>query len=771
MDTESQPLSGADVPLEVLVRWDPTSETVYTLKEATAEVGALGIEYPARAVDPGGVIRDMRVVVLSPLEASNLRGRIHDRLVALGALRNPIIGAAEATVVVDDGFALVVPVTQGKTLEHLLEGGPIPARAAAEVALELAWGLAASHAAVLPDQIRPMAIPHGRIDSYNVTVSGLGEVVLTEYNVHAARSDGATKADDIYALGGLFMHLVMGDPLPAPPADPDAARQMIAEDLDGIGGITDELRTLMMEMLDPEPGRRPEVRSVARRLRQVIPQQDGLWLSAWAESVIGLPARQAPQFVMPTPTMVTEDFSPDDLDEEDDPSAQKPSVEANRKLVKVGRKRQGGVQVRFPARVVATVAFAALLVMGGGFKLARFWIDKHGLLDMFDGLAEGDEGGGASAGRGGASSGPRAPGAKGKAGSQADPNQVIEATAAAPDDAGDEAVASDLLEPDEAAPSEDEVADEDAATDDAEGSDGTEEDAGTATDPVEAGVADEEASARDEEAAEDDGDAGNDAETTTDAATTAAVEVTEADVELAEETPDGIDAVLETASPPDAVAEVMPPTDEPMPMVGPPPWPRPAGTLGEFDLFVEVPLAESVQLRCTNGLSMEGPSRFRAAIMQSSGTRCVVTAGLRDGSNATVAVQLDRTLDLICRYNYHETLRCADRPTSWNPSLPIPSEDELRKPRSDIRVRVPLALSAEISCEGGKQTSGVDIEWLELNQVSVGTCTVKSSMPDGVYGGSFVVNKNAEILCLRDFAGPIGEDNRRPLRCASTTVL
>ena len=137
---------------------------------------------------------------------------------------------------------------------------------------------------------------------------------------------------------------------------------MIAEDLDGIGGITDELRTLMMEMLDPEPGRRPEVRSVARRLRQVIPQQDGLWLSAWAESVIGLPVRQAPEFVMPTPTMVTEDFSPDDVDEEDGkPSA---SVEANRKLVSRAQAPEG---VRWsPARVVAAVAFAALLVMGVG---------------------------------------------------------------------------------------------------------------------------------------------------------------------------------------------------------------------------------------------------------------------------------------------------------------------------------------------------------------------------------------------------------------------
>ncbi|HCH62834.1 MAG TPA: hypothetical protein DFR83_08525, partial [Deltaproteobacteria bacterium] len=391
MDTESQSSSGAFVALEVLARWDETSEAVYSLKEATAEVGALGIEYPARAVDPGGVVRDMRVVVLSPLEASNLRGLIHDRIVALGALRNPIIGAAEATLVVDDGYALISPVVQGKTLDHLLEGGAIPARAAAEIALEIAWGLAAAHAAVLPDQIRPMAIPHGRIDSHNVTVSGLGEVVLTDYNVHAARSSGASKPDDIYGLGALFIHLVTADPLPPPPADPDAARDAVHEDIAGLSGITDELRALMTEMLDPDPERRPEIRSVARRLRQVIPHQDGLWLSAWAESVIGLPARQAPEFVMPTPTLVTEDYGPDEASEGNPAERKAKSTGGgNPRLVKVGRKRRSSVQVRFSAPVLIGGLLAALLFLGGGFKLARFYIDKHGLYDMFDGMGEGE---------------------------------------------------------------------------------------------------------------------------------------------------------------------------------------------------------------------------------------------------------------------------------------------------------------------------------------------------------------------------------------------
>ena len=793
MDTDPQSPSGASVALEVLARWDETSETVYSLKEATAEVGALGIEYPARAVDPGGVVRDMRVVVLSPLEASNLRGLIHDRIVPLGALRNPIIGAAEATLVVDDGYALVSPVVQGRTLDQLLEGGPIPARAATEVALEVAWGLAASHAAVLPDQIRPMAIPHGRIDAHNVIVSGLGEVVLADYNVHAARSSGSAKHDDIYGLAALFVHLVTGDPLPPPPADADAARQAISEDVDGLTGITDDLRLLIAEMLDPDPARRPEVRSVARRLRQVIPHQDGLWLSAWAESVIGLPARQAPEFIMPTPTLVTEDYTPEEPEEPAaETRAQRAGGGATRRLVKVGRKRRSSVQVRFSAPVLVGGLLAVMLVLGGGFKLARFYIDKHGLYDMFEGLSDGEGGGG-----GGAQSGPTGPRAPGptppKATSDVNPDSeemVIAATAPrgtegsdeADDEAGIEAEDQDV-ERDEAADGEEltelddldskaqEVAledGEDQAAAEAEEGDSEDEALPAAPDQPEPAVADDVAEAEADAAREpEEEEAGPPAP--------AAVAAPVDDPAAADPDADGADgdavAALDVEVPPEVVVPAAPPSADPEPLAGPPPWPRPAGTRGEHDLFVEVPLAESVQLRCTNGLSMRGPSRFRAAIMQSNPTRCVVSAGLRDGSTATVTLQLDRTLDLICRYNFHETLRCSDREKGTEVVLPTPSEQELAPKRFHVRVRVPLALSAEVVCNDGTQDSGVDVEWLEVSQVMVGLCRVSSTMPDGSYTGSFNVTKNSEVLCLRDFSGPLDTDERRPLRCAETTVL
>ncbi len=792
MSTDLPSSPGSAELLEVLRRWDDASETCYSLKEATAEVGALGIEYPARAVDPGGVVRDMRVVVLSPLEASNLRGLIHDQIVALGALRNPIVGAAEATVVVDDGFGLVLPLAQGKVLEELLEGGPLPVRAAAEVALEIAWGLAASHAAVLPDQIRPMAVPHGRIDADNVVLSGLGEVVLTDYNVHAARSSGATPADDIYSLASLFVHLVAGEAMPAPPADPDAARSAVQEDLEDQAGMTAEMRSLIAAMLDPEPPRRPDIRTVARQLRQVIPHQEGLWLSAWAESVIGLPVRERPSLSMPAPTLVTAEFSPDEPEEElaeseSESPPERARIEATPRLVKRGRKRPASVQVRYSIPMVIGALLMLGVLVGGGFKLARAWLDGHGVFDMAD-VATNQDGPDKAASAGAVATGPAAGGPtpppsqvpsgstviEAEAGMSADDekrtrdevelaetDEAIEPDAAAEEPAADAAAeepsADAAAEPEATAeveadvpPVESEVVAE-APTVAAEADVAAEAEGGTdSAADVEADAEDEVADAAPEEDGEDGAAAAGDA----------AADIPAEDVEADAE-------VIADAS----LAPVVPTAPPVEGMVGPPPWPRPAGTLGEHDLFVEVPLANSLELRCTNGLSMRGPSPFRAAIMQSSPARCVVEAKLRDGKTARSAIRLDRTLDLICRYNYHDTLRCADRPTGRNVALPMPSDDALAQRRSDIRVRVPLALSAEVTCTEGKQESGVDIEWLELSQVAVGICNVTSTMPDGNYGGSFVVTKNAEILCLRDFAGPSDANNRRPLRCAATTVL
>lgn len=692
MSTVPPPPTGAAQPLQVIRRWDESAETRYALTGAPPSLGALGTEFPATAVDPGGVVRNVRVVVLPPSEAGELRGRVHENLVALGALRNPNLGAGEATVEVEGGWGLVVPAHDGRQLDDLLEGGPLPARASAELVLEVAWGLAAAHAAVVPDQIRPTAFPHGRVDAGNVSVSGLAEVVLDDYNLHAARAVGSSVADDVFAIAQLFVQLVDGEPMPALPADPSAARRALEEDLRNLRGITDEMRSLITEMLEPDPARRPDVRSVARRLRRLIPQQEGLWLSAWAESTIGVPERERPTLVMPTPALVREEAFSDEVPQaaSDPDGPPRVGVDETPPLIKKGRKGEAGVQLRFGPMAMGIGVVLVLMSLVGSVQVARWWLDGDGPMDLAD--VPTDQAGpdqAAAAGPRSSSGKERGPDDPPPSGADAPPVTIIEAEAGLePVDEGEERRERELVDSDEAIDTEK-----------------------APTSPI------------------DDGSTAARAE----------------QVGSAE---------------PDFGLEV-----------GPPPWPRPAGTLGEHDLFVEVPLADGLEVRCTNGLSMRGPSRFRAAIMQSTSATCVITATLRGGRTATSTVELDRTRDLICRHGFHETLRCAPRQGQRSDQPEPPPEATLDSVQSDIRVRIPLAQTVDVVCGDGTRDSGVDVEWIALNGVAVGTCRVDATMPDGRYAGAFHVTQNAELICLRDFSGTTDGSGRRPLRCAEATAL
>ena len=679
---------GQVTPLEVVRRWDESAETRYSLTGGPRLSTSAGEELPASAVDPGGVVRDVRVVVLLGNEASELRPRIDDHLVALGNLRNPNLGVIEALVKVDEGWGAVLPIHRGRSLLELVDGGPLPARTAAEIGLEVAWGLAATHAAVLPDKIRPLAVPHGNISPAAVHVSGLGEAVLSDFNLHHARTAGAGTTDDIFALGQLIIHAIDGAAMPALPADPEIARRAIEEDLEALPGLSDELRDLLVEMLDPDPGRRPEVRSVARRLRRIIPQQEGLWLSAWAEATIGRPERERPQLAMPTPTLVREDAGDALAADPHTGDPNKREVEENPTYVKKGR-GAGKVEMRFPPLLIGAIALVVLVGAGGAFKLARWWLDLDGPMDMADVATD--------------QAGPDQAAAAGPAGPGKEEKSIPESTNVAPSDVT-------VLDVEAGIEAEDETVEERPDRELVETDEAIDLDKKPSS-PIDDGS----------EPLEDDGSA-------------------------------GAELIASAAIP-----------------GGPPPWPRPAGTLGDFDLFVEVPLALKIELKCTNGLSMNGPSSFRAAIMKTTPTECVVNANLKGDILAQAPLQVDRTLDLICRHGFHTDLRCVERPTGRDLSLELPDAVELEPRLSDIRVRAPLATSMQVTCIGAGAAE--DVERLELTQVGIGPCKITAEMPDGPYSGTFMVTENAEFMCMRDFSGPPTEEGRRPLRCGASSTL
>ncbi len=685
------PFSGSNTPMDILRRADESSHTHYSLTSLEGVACALGMELPGIAVIPGSMERMVKVLILPKAEGETLRSRIHDNLSTLFGLKNGNVGAAEATVTIGDQWGVVFPALEGRNLDDLLVDGPMPARAASELVLELAWGLSATHSAVRPDQIRPVSIPHGSIAAEFVHISGTGEVVFMDYNVHAARSPGASAADDIYQLGALLFQAIDGMPLPPPDGDADSIRKNLESDIGQLKGTSEDLQQLLLEMLDPTPSHRPEIRSIARRLRRMIPTLEGLWLSAWAENTIGLPERQRPNVPMPTAAVVREDADSDE-------GAPRSTGDAKRKnhknvddvppLVRQHRRQGEAKLLRFSPKVLVSVALGVIAVVGASGlvfqeRITRWWLDIHGEMDMAD-VPTDQAGSDKAAAAGPASGGGRKGDSK------------------APSSAG-EGGAVTIIE-------------------------------------AEAGIT-----------APDDGKPRPDRE------------------QVAEDK--AIDTQKDASSPFDnGTGELSSPPASPF-AGGPPPWPRPEGTLGDFDLFVEVPLAESVKLTCKNGLTMTGPSPFRAAIMKSPATQCSVTANLRGGRSATAAVDLKSPLDLICRNGFKDELRCSPRPTSAGGEAGVEELQEVTSTLSTLRVRIPLARTVSVSCSGGRQNSGTDIEWLELTDIPAGGCSVSALLPDGKYEGDFLLVKNAEMVCLRDFASPANPQNgNRLLRCAPAST-
>jgi hypothetical protein len=452
---------------------------------------------------------------------------------------------------------------------------------------------------------------------------------------------------------------------------------------------------------------------------------------------------------MPTPALVMGDPFVDEYDERPvskehgaphgtpggSPRATPRDVNETPPLVRVGRRGKARFKVRFAPGMMVALAVVVIMMVAGGFQLARFWLDYHGPMDMADVVT--DEAGPSKA----AAAGPVAPRQD-----MPDPEAVANGADVSKGVTVIEAEAgmdvADSEKADEAGP-ERELVETDEAID-------PEKEASPIADGADAEALDADAAP---DAPADVGE-GEDGELV-------AVDATADAVPL-----DVVPAVEAVVEAPEVVfEEYLDPVEEKRR-----PWPRPAGTLGEYDLFVEVPLAEEVELRCTNGLSMTGSSAFRESITQSTRATCVVSAQMRGDRTLRTSVELVQTLDLICR-SFGDSLRCSERPTGRAVADLFPTEDQLADRLADIRVRTPLARTVDIVCADGARESGIDMEWTEFSGVPIGSCTVDTTMPDGAYRGTFVVTGNVEIICLRDFSGSPDTKGIRPLRCAEATAL
>lgn len=240
-------------------------------------LGAGGMSVVWRAHDEV-LDREVAVKVLAPGQALSDRILVEAR--AAARLRHPHV-----VEVYDFGRSpsfIVMELVNGRSLNDLLTGGPLPWRVAVTIGAQVAAALAAAH---------DRGIVHRDVKPGNVMVTASG-VKLVDFGISAStgeadliggqvlgtpaylapeRIDGGPvrPATDVYALG-LLLHLMLAGRLPW---DASTTTQMVRahryrtpDTLPPIPGLPAPVVALVGDSLAKEPGSRPDAATAARVL-------------------------------------------------------------------------------------------------------------------------------------------------------------------------------------------------------------------------------------------------------------------------------------------------------------------------------------------------------------------------------------------------------------------------------------------------------------------------------------------------------------------------
>src|SRR5262245_17893723 len=145
--------------------------------------GGMGEVYRARDARLG---RDVAIKVLPPAFAADpdRRARFEREAQAVAALSHPNIVAIFDTGIHDGQIYVVMELLAGHTLRERLAAGPLPARKAVEVAVQIARGLGAAHG---------RGIVHRDLKPDNVFLQDDGQVKILDFGLarQAGTSDGS----------------------------------------------------------------------------------------------------------------------------------------------------------------------------------------------------------------------------------------------------------------------------------------------------------------------------------------------------------------------------------------------------------------------------------------------------------------------------------------------------------------------------------------------------------------------------------------------------
>jgi len=326
----------------------PTNQRSFHLHSCLGR-GGFGEVYHATMHQPGGLSTDVALKLLRSDASLNDEAltRLQDEGHLLSQLKHPSILQVYDLTHLDGRVGLITEYIPGEDFHHALrdEDHPLPARATLEVVARVAAALdAAYHAAQSRQQA--LHLVHRDIKPSNVRIGLHGEVKLLDFGVaHSLDPDRQaltktntalgslpymsperfqrgepTPATDIYALGCCLFEGLTGarlheDPVPvemfalaAVAADHDA---QILKRLNTLADeVDDEVRALLVRMLDHDPAARPSAHEVSELCDGLAAGRGGATLRTWMRGHTCLPPQQLPKALQGRRFFESEDDDP-----------------------------------------------------------------------------------------------------------------------------------------------------------------------------------------------------------------------------------------------------------------------------------------------------------------------------------------------------------------------------------------------------------------------------------------------------------------------------
>ncbi len=275
--------------------------------------GAFGSVYEGERVGEGLSRRvALKLLHATHLGRSGVETRLRDEARMLALIQHRAIVRVDDLIKVDDAWCVVMEFVDGADLRHLLEHGPVPPRAAVQIAEEVASALHAAYGQTGPEG-NPLRLVHRDIKPENVRLTPRGEVKLLDFGIARAEFSAReaatqvagmgtvvymsaerfrgedTHAGDVYALGVTLFELLTGVPpgLSAADADRRPPGRTLRSQWSWLGEIDADLLALVKSMLSDEPEDRPTGRECARALADLRSRLPGDLLEDWAESTLG----------------------------------------------------------------------------------------------------------------------------------------------------------------------------------------------------------------------------------------------------------------------------------------------------------------------------------------------------------------------------------------------------------------------------------------------------------------------------------------------------